>query len=166
MVLQKKVKPRPYYPPFQLNDIDGGGAHPPPSKGNKMDQNNRDQTDREQLCAFHRRSRYDLIQASQNEGWGPIFTFSPCDVRAAQKAGQMMARMHRGEQLRVRHARRARLHNRQCHIETDAVVVTEFPGREQRVLQIENGLVLRVDVYVEDDALAALEAALTRTPRP
>ena len=125
-----------------------------------------DQNDRDQLCAYFRRSRYDIIQARQGDEWGPLFSFTPCDPRAAEKAAQMMVRMNRGGQPRVRHARRARLQNRRQQIATHVVVITEFPGRGQEVLKIDDGLVLRVDAYLEDDALAALEAALGPTPRP
>ena len=123
-----------------------------------------DQRDREQLCAFFRRSRYDVIQARQDDGWGPLFSFAPCDARAAQKAGQMLARMHRKEQLRVRHARRVRLHNRHRNVDTDVVVVTDLPERVQEVVGLENGLALRINLYLQDDALAALEAELTGQP--
>ncbi len=125
-----------------------------------------DQLDRKQLCAFYRRSRYDLIQARQGDTWGPLFTFSPCDARAAQGAAQMMRRMHRGEPLRVRHARRARLRDRQHHVDTDVVVVTELPERSQEVFGLEDAVVLRVAAFLEDDAQVALEAALASMPRP
>lgn len=116
-----------------------------------------DQLEREQLCAYFRRSRYDIIQARHGDGWGPLFSFVPCDAHAAQKAGQMMVRMHRGEQLRVRHARRARLHDRR-QAATDVVVVTKLLEREQVVFGLENAVILRVNIYLRDNALAALEA--------
>ena len=125
-----------------------------------------DQLDRERLCTFFRRSRYDIIQARLGDEWGPLFSFTPCDVRSAQKAGQMLLRMHHGEPPQVKHARRARLQDRRQQLATDIVVVTEFPGRGQKVLRLEDGLVLRVDAYLEDEALAALEAAIAPTPRP
>lgn len=120
-----------------------------------------DQHDREQFCNFFRHSRYDIIQARQGDDWGPLFTFIPCDVRSAQKAGQMLVRMHREKEIRVRHARRARLQDRRQQVATDVIVVTELPGRRQKVLKIEDGLVLRIDLYLQDDVLATLEAALT-----
>ena len=132
----------------------------------RLRDNDMDQTDRDQLCAFFQRSRYDIIQARLGDEWGPLFSFTPCDVRSAQKAGQMLLRMHRETEIRVRHARRARLQDRRQQLATDIVVVTEFPGRGQKVLKIEDGIVLRVDAYLEDEALAALEAALAPTPRP
>ncbi len=118
------------------------------------------QKDRDQFCTYFRLNRYDIIQARQGDGWGPIFTFSPCDVRAAQKAGQMMARMQQGEPLRVRHARRARLRDRHRHADTYVVVLTILPGRVQEVISIEDAVMLRVNVYLQDDALAALEAGV------
>lgn len=119
-----------------------------------------DQTDREQLCAFSQRSRYDIIQASQGDGWGPVWTFAPCDSRAAARAAQMLLKMYQVESLRVRHARRARLRDRQRQVATDVIVVTELPERVQTVVGVENGIVIRVNAYLEDEALAALEAAL------
>ena len=128
-----------------------------------MDQDNRDQHDRDQFCAFFRRSRYDTIQARQSDGWGPLFSFVPCDARAAQKAGQMMVRMHQGKQLQVRHARRARLRDRQQQAATDVVVLTTLPEQVQEVFGLNNGVVLRVDTYLQDDALTALEAEVMRS---
>lgn len=118
------------------------------------------QKDRDQFCTFFRLNRYDIIQAREGDGWGPIFTFSPCDVRAAQKAGQMMARRQQGEPRQVRHARRARLHDRHRHADTDVVVLTTFPERVQEVIGIKDAVILPVNVYLQDDALAALEAGL------
>ena len=124
-----------------------------------------EQTDRNQLCAFFRRSRYDTIQAREGDGWGPVWTFAPCDVKAAQKAGQMLLKMHQGEPLRVRHARRARLRDRQRQIATDVIVVTELPERVQTVAGIDDGIVIRVDAYLEDETLAALDVELAKQAR-
>ena len=123
------------------------------------------QNDRDQLCAFFQRSRYDIIQARQGDGWEPVFTFSPCDVRAAQGAARMIQRMHRGEPLRVRHARRARLQDRRRQVATDIVVVTELPERAQTVVHLEDAVVLRVDFYLRKEALDALEAEFAHSPR-
>ena len=123
-----------------------------------------DHNDREQLCTFFSRSRYDIIQARQGDGWGPVWTFAPCDPRAAAKTAQMLLKMHRGSQLRVRHARRARLRDRQCATSRDVIIVTDLPARvQQEVLGVADGIVLRVDVYLQDDALAALEAELAHS---
>ena len=121
------------------------------------------QNDRDQLCAFFQRSRYDIIQARQGDEWGPVYTFSPCNARAAQGAARMMGRMHQGEPLRVRHARRARLHDRQ--VATDVVVVTDLPERVQEVIGMEDAVVLHVDLYLREEALDALEAEFAHSPR-
>ena len=124
-----------------------------------------DQLDREQLCSFFRRSRYDLVQTREGDGWGTVWTFPPCDAKAAQNAARMLRRMHRTEPLRVRYARRARVHDRHRQGDTDVVVVTALPERVQEVIGLEDGTLLRVNAFLEDDALAALEAALA-LPRP
>ena len=121
------------------------------------------QNDRTQLCAFFHRSRYDIVQARQGDEWGPVYTFSPCNARAAQGAARMMGRMHQGEPLRVRHARRARLHDRQ--VATDVVVVTDLPERVQEVIGMEDAVVLHVDLYLREEALDALEAEFAHSPR-
>jgi len=123
------------------------------------------QNDRDQLCAFFQRSRYDIIQARQGDEWGPVYTFSPCNARAAQGAARMMGRMHQGEPLRVRHARRARLQDRRRQVATDIVVVTELPERAQTVVHLEDAVVLRVDFYLREEALDALEAEFAHSPR-
>lgn len=120
-----------------------------------------DQNDREQLCAFFQHSRYDIIQARQKDGWGPVWSFASCDAKAAQKAGQMLLKMHLSEPLRVRHARRARLHDRQRTAALDVIVVTGLPEGEQEVFGIDDGIVLRVNAYLEGEALAALTASLS-----
>ena len=120
------------------------------------------QLDQEQLCAFFQRSRYDIIQVRQKDGWGPLWTFPPCDIHGARKAARMLLKMNGGEPLRVRHARRARLRDRH-QTATDVVVVTELPERVQGVFSLENATVLRVEVYLQDDALAALEAEIVRS---
>ena len=125
-----------------------------------------DQHDRKQLCAFFSRSRYDIIQARQGDGWGPVWTYAPCDPRAAAKAAQMLLKMHRGDPPQVRHARRARLRDRQRRVDTNVVVVTTLPERTQAVMRIDDGVTIRVNAYLQDEALAALEAALTPPPRP
>ena len=122
-----------------------------------------DQLDRERLCTFFLRSRYDIIQVRQGDEWGPVYTFSPCNARAAQGAARMMGRMHQGEPLRVRHARRARLHDRQ--VATDVVVVTDLPERVQEVIGMEDAVVLHVDLYLREEALDALEAEFAHSPR-
>ena len=124
-----------------------------------------EQADREQLCAFFGRSRYDIIQARQGDSWGPVWTFAPCEAKAAQKAGQMLLKMHRGKPLQVRHARRARLRDRQRQVATDVIVVTELPERVQEVIGLDDGIALRVPLYLQDDALAALEMELVTQPR-
>lgn len=124
-----------------------------------------EQTDREQLCAFFQRSRYDIIQASQGDGWGTVWIFAPCDAKAAQKAGQILLKMHLGEPLRVRHARRVRLRDRRHTMVRDVIVVTALPEREQVVFGLEDGIVLRVSLYFQDDALAALEMELVKPLR-
>ena len=121
------------------------------------------QNDRTQLCAFFHRSRYDIVQARQGDEWGPVYTFSPCNARAAQGAARMMGRMHQGEPLRVRHARRARLHDRHRQVTTDVVILTEIPEHRQTVLNLHDALALRVDVYLTDSCLAAIEAAVAPT---
>jgi hypothetical protein len=124
------------------------------------------QNEREQFCAFFRRNRYDIIQGRKHSDWGPTFTFSPRNVRAAQKAGQMMVKMYQGEPLQIRHARCARLRDKGRQSTTDVVVVTEFPERTQEVFGINDGIVLRVDIYLQDDALAALETEMVRLDMP
>lgn len=125
-----------------------------------------DHNDREQLRAFFGRSRYDIIQARQSDGcWGSIWTFAPCDPRAAAKAARMLLRMHEGKPLQVRHARRARLHDRQHHVNTDVVVMTELPERTQEVIGLADGIALRVPLYLQDDALTALAEELAKQPR-
>ncbi|MGI4792124.1 MAG: hypothetical protein ACRYFS_25150 [Janthinobacterium lividum] len=120
-----------------------------------------DQNELGPLCKFFERSRYDIIQAKTNDGWGPLWTFAPCDPHAATKAAEMLMKMHRGGQLRVRHARRARLQDRRREVVTDVIVMTELPERVQTVAEIDGGIVIRVDAYLEDEALAALTASLS-----
>ena len=124
-----------------------------------------DRNDREQFCNFYRRSRYDFVQGRDGDQWGPLFSFTPCDPPAAQKAGQILLKMHRGGPVHVRHARRARLHDHHRLAAIDVVVATTFPGRDQKVFRIEDGAVLRVNAYLEDEALKALEAAISPPPR-
>ncbi len=129
------------------------------------DQKEMDQDEAEGYCAYFRRSRYDMVQARTAGGWGGIHTYIPCDVRAAKRAGQMLLRMQpAAAPLEVRHARRARLHTGPLEVPTDVVVVTRFPKRSQSVFHLETAMRLRVRQYLEDEALAALDAALKPLP--
>lgn len=107
------------------------------------------------FCAFCRRSRYDVIQARRGDGWGPIWTFAPCDPKAAARAALMLRRMGARE---VRHARRARLRLRP-EAPVEVVVVTELPARLQFVFRLADGLELQGMAYLRDESLWALEEA-------
>lgn len=133
-------------------------------KGKWMSDNQTRPSDMADLLAFYGRGNTaDILQAREGEGWGAAWTFAPCEVHAAEKAAWMILRMHRGSRPTVRHARRARLHDRQRQT-ADVVVVTELPEHTQAVTRIDDGVTIRVDAYLVDDALAALEAALAPTP--
>lgn len=124
-------------------------------------------SDMADLLAFYTRGNTaDIIQVRGGQDWGAVWTFAPCDVHTAEKAAWMILRMHRGSRSAVRHVRRARLHDRYRQATADVMVVTTFPERTQAVTRIEDGLTICVNVYLEDDALAALESALTPTLRP
>lgn len=134
-------------------------------KGKWMSDNQTRPSDMADLLAFYGRGNTaDILQAREGEGWGAAWTFAPCEVHAAEKAAWMILRMHRGSRPTVRHARRARLHDRQRQAADVVVVVTELPERAQAVTRIDDGVTIRVDAYLVDDALAALEAALAPTP--
>ena len=107
------------------------------------------------FCAFHRRSRYDIIQARQEDAWGTSWTFAPCNPKAAEQVALMLKRMG---VRRVRHSRRARLivHPGE-HIE--AVVTTELPERQQTVLRLADAFEFRGLVFLRDDCLLLLEEA-------
>ena len=123
-------------------------------------------SDMADLLAFYTRGNTaDIIQVRRSQDWGAVWTFAPCDVHTAEKAAWMILRMHRGSRSAVRHVRRARLHDRHRQA-ADVVVVTELPERAQAVTRIDDGVTIRVDAFLQDDALAALEAALAPTPRP
>jgi len=107
------------------------------------------------FCAFFRRSRYDVLQARHGDGWGPSWTFAPCDPRAAARAGLMLRRAGARE---VRHARRARLLIRPGEF-VDTVVITELPFRLQTVLRLADGSGLHSLPYLRDESLQALEEA-------
>ncbi len=57
----------------------------------------------------------------------------------------------------VRHAKRARLRIRLLPAVTDAVVVTHLPARIQVVFNLETAVRLRLNSYLEDEALRTLE---------
>ncbi len=109
-----------------------------------------------ELRTFYQRgSSYDVMQIRESGGWGAAWTFAPCDVHAAEKAGWMLRRMGTKE---MRHARRARLHTRTDENQS-VVIVTNFPARTQVILRMTDGRSVRDMPYLEDAALAALEAS-------
>ena len=126
-----------------------------------------EQTDLADLLAFYRHGNTaDIIQAREGNGWGAVWTFTPCDVHAAERAAWMVQRLQKDTRAAVRHARRAILHDRSRKANADVVVVTQLlVKRTQAVARIDDGILIRVDAYLEDDALAALEAALGPMPR-
>lgn len=107
------------------------------------------------FCAFYRRSRYDMVQARHEEGWGPPWTFAPCDPSAAARSALMLRRAGVRE---FRHARRARLRLRPGEF-VDAVVITELPLRLQIVLRLADGSTVHSLPYLRDESLQALEEA-------
>jgi len=107
------------------------------------------------FCAFFRRSRYDVVQARHGDGWGPPWTFAPCDPRAAAQAGLLSQRMGARE---VRHARRAHLRLRP-EAPFEVVIVTELPARRQCVFRLVDGLEFHGIMYLHDESLQALEEA-------
>ena len=117
------------------------------------------QNDADQLCAFFRRSRYDIVQARTVSGWGAIHSFVPCDVRAAKRAAQMLERMGR-EHIQIRHAKRARLRVQPVPAIRDVVVVTYYPERTQTVFSLETAERLRLKIYLEDEVSRALSVEI------
>ena len=115
-----------------------------------------DQNDYVALVKFFQHSRYDMIQARTDSGWGHAWTFAPCDVRAAEQAGRMMRRLGARQ---VRHSRRARLRGVGEGV-VEALVVTVLPVRDQTVLHLEDGSRRSVSCLLSDECLEALEAAL------
>ena len=124
-----------------------------------MSQEHADQADAEQFCRFFRRSRYDIVQARTALGWGAVYSFVPCDVRAAKRAAQMLIRMNR-EHIQIRHARRARLQVQAVPTIKDVVVVTYLPKRTQTVFGLETAERWQVSTFLEDEALQALSEAI------
>ena len=104
------------------------------------------------LCAFLRQSRYQVVQPYTKAGWGPAWTFVGNDLHAAERAGWMMKRM--GAE-KMRHASRARLRTKDGRV-LDAVIVTEFPGPIQKVLDIQTVQVIPVARLLPDESLRAL----------
>lgn len=119
-----------------------------------------DQNDYAALVKFFQHSRYDMLQAHTHSGWGPAWTFAPCDIRAAEHAGRMMRRLGARQ---VRHSRRARLRGVGQGVEV--LVVTVLPGSEQTVLHLKDGSLRSVNCFLSDECLEALEAALTARRR-
>ena len=113
------------------------------------------------LLNFFQHSRYDVLQGRTDNGWGPAWTFAPCDIRAAEQAGRMMRRLGARQ---VRHSRRARLRGNGEGV-VEALVVTVLPGREQTVLHLEDGSRRSVNCFISDECLEALAAALTARRR-
>lgn len=113
------------------------------------------------LVKFFQHSRYDVLQARTDSGWGPVWTFAPCDVRAAEQAGRMMRRLGAHQ---VRHSRRARLRGNGKGV-VEALIVTVLPGKEQTVLHLGDGSRRSVNGFLSDECLEALEAALTTRRR-
>jgi hypothetical protein len=112
----------------------------------------------EALAAYRGGLRADILQAKTDGKWGPIWTIPPCSPVAMERAGRQFAR---SRAQAVRHSRRAHLRRPSAPSETvNVVVITEFPGREQSVT-IFDGVPLRLNVYLEDEALAALAAAFS-----
>jgi len=109
----------------------------------------------ELLAFFNRGSSYDVLQAREGSGWGSAWTFAPCDVHAAEKAGWMLRRMGVRE---LRHARRARLRLRADAVER-VMIVTNLPERDQAILRLVDGCAVGGLPYLSDHALAALEEA-------
>lgn len=107
------------------------------------------------FCAFFRRSRYDVVQARHGDGWGPPWTFAPCDPRATARAALMLRRMGARE---VRHARRVLLRLRP-EVTSEVVVVTELPARRQYVFGLTDGLEVHGIMYLHDESLQELEEA-------
>ncbi len=106
-----------------------------------------------QFCAFFRRSRYDIVQAREGDGWGSPWTIVPCDPRAAVQAALMLRQAGVRD---FRHARRAHLSRRPGEF-VDAVVITELPLRLQVILRLADGSEIYSLPYLSDECLQALE---------
>lgn len=105
------------------------------------------------LCVFFRRSHYDIVQARYADGWGPAWTFAPCDLIAAVRAALMLRRAGVRE---FRHARRARIIIR--HEETvEAVVITCLPERSQKILRLTDSSGIHGLTYLRDESLRVFE---------
>jgi hypothetical protein len=123
-------------------------------------------TDMADLIAFYKiGNTADIIQAREGNDWGAVWTFAPCDVCGAERAAWMVRRIHRHTNVVVRHARRALIQDRCRGADAEVVVVTKFPERTQAVARIEDGVVLRIEAYLADEALTTLEYALANRPR-
>jgi len=107
-----------------------------------------------ELCAFHQRSHYDMIQAQKGSVSGLIWTYAPCDPQAAARAAAMLLRM--GER-RVRHSRRACLEVGTITVEV--VIVTDLPMCRQTILRLVDAWQFAPLPFLQDESLAALAAA-------
>jgi len=105
----------------------------------------------------------DMLQGKADGRWGPLWTLPPCSPAAMEKAGKQLTRSRSSH---VRHYRRAMLNMRMLMEPMLVMVETEFPGRRQRVSDIETGIEVKVPVYLEDAALSALEAAFVAFAAP
>ena len=113
------------------------------------------------IQAYRHGLKADVLQEKQQGQWGPLWTIPPCSPTAMERAGQQLTRSRCSH---VRHYRRAML-RMQMLIEPMLVMIeTELPTRQQRVSDIETGIEVRVPIYLEDTALAALETAFVALP--
>ena len=117
----------------------------------------------EALAAYRGGLSADMLQARIDGAWGPIWTIPPCSPVAAERAGRQFTRS-RAEA--IRYVRRAQLRRSSAASAAVAVMITtELPSRMQSVTTFE-GVVLRVDSFLEDPTLVALVEAFAPAPRP
>ncbi len=117
----------------------------------------------EALAAYRGGLKADILQAKTDGEWGPIWTIPPCSPVAMERAGRQFTR---SRAQAVRHIRRARLSHTASSSAVDVVVMTDLPQRVQAVARIEDAIALRVNIYLEDDALLSLEVAFSPSRRP
>lgn len=123
------------------------------------------------LAAYRNGLNADIVLAKINGTWeGPIWTVPPCDPDAMERMGRQCTRCRAQA---VQHTCHARLHRPSSSstesvsssAAVDVVILTEIPSRSQIVIGFD-GVVLRVEMYLEDASLQALTASFLPTPRP
>lgn len=117
-----------------------------------------DREDWEGLCAFFRRSSYDLIQPRTGDTWGEVWTFERDSVSAAQRAGWLARKLY-GARSAIRYARRDRIevHAGQSR---PVVVIWELPEGHQTVLDVQTGDPVTGVLVYEDERFLALRTAV------